>query len=374
MTTMGLAMFLSDVEMLEVINSLPEVEFAFGYGSGVMEQEGYDQPLSGARDFPMLDLVLAVRNSREWHQKNLERRVAMISNGLRNLNRDHYSTFARLVGPGGIAWVQEGFGAKAGLFWTCFTSGIYYNTMVPLTSTSHHGRLMKYGVISLDDLKTDLTEWTWLYTAGRLHKPVRIVRGEDGEIMPYARENLANAVRVALLLLPEAFNSQELFTTIAGLSYTGDIRMGLGEDQNKVQNIVTKAFGKFQDLYSPTLKGFMGLSTAGHGSTSYWQDSSPGAREKLAQALPLALKERLMAPTGMGWGQRPANLGYAGAIGNRACMADQVSCVLRAVVSRSSRWQTAKGLFTAGVAKSAVYAASKMMKATAARRIQREEL
>ncbi|CAN0421399.1 unnamed protein product, partial [Ectocarpus sp. 13 AM-2016] len=44
---------------------------------------------------------------------------------------------------------------------------LYYNALVPLSTTSHRGRSMKYGVISTKHLNEDLTDWTWLYTAGR---------------------------------------------------------------------------------------------------------------------------------------------------------------------------------------------------------------
>lgn len=33
-------------------------------------------------------------------------------------------------------------------------------------------RVIKYGVISMDQLKRDLREWDSLYVAGRLQKPV----------------------------------------------------------------------------------------------------------------------------------------------------------------------------------------------------------
>ena len=46
--------------------------------------------------------------------------------------------------------------------------------------------------------------------------------------------NLRAALTAALLLLPETFNDQQLLETIVGLSYTGDVRMGLAEDNRKV--------------------------------------------------------------------------------------------------------------------------------------------
>lgn len=44
---------------------------------------------------------------------------------------------------------------------------LYYNALVPMSTTSHRGRSMKYGVISMKHLTEDLEDWTWLYTAGR---------------------------------------------------------------------------------------------------------------------------------------------------------------------------------------------------------------
>ena len=72
----------------------------------------------------------------------------------------------------------------------------------------------------MDRLFRDLTEWETLYLAGRLHKPVRILR-DDARINLASRKNLRSAVRTALLLLPNQFTEEELFHTIAGLSYRG---------------------------------------------------------------------------------------------------------------------------------------------------------
>lgn len=44
---------------------------------------------------------------------------------------------------------------------------LYYNALVPMSTTSHRGRSMKYGVISMKHFTQDLSDWNWLYTAGR---------------------------------------------------------------------------------------------------------------------------------------------------------------------------------------------------------------
>ena len=91
------------------------------------------------------------------------------------------------------------------------------------------GITIKYGVISTAALLEDLNEWTTLYVSGRLHKPVRLLMEPSGEysaaLSQALRMNLHHALRVSALLLPERFDEMQLFSTIAGLSYTGDVRM-----------------------------------------------------------------------------------------------------------------------------------------------------
>jgi mitochondrial translocator assembly and maintenance protein 41 len=100
---------------------------------------------------------------------------------------------------------------------------MYYNTMVPIESGAHAGRLMKYGVITVRDLLTDLCDWKWLYAAGRMHKPIRTLHSNGNtELQTATQSNLDSAVRASLLQLPETFDAKDLYLTIAGLSYSGD--------------------------------------------------------------------------------------------------------------------------------------------------------
>ena len=55
-------------------------------------------------------------------------------------------------------------------------------------------RLMKYGVVSRDRILKDLLQWTDMYGAGRLHKPVKILKSDE-EIENAIVVNRENAVR-----------------------------------------------------------------------------------------------------------------------------------------------------------------------------------
>lgn len=78
----------------EIVDQFPPMAFAFAYGSAVFQQKGYD-----ALEKPMVDLVFAVDDVKEWHEGNLER------------HSHHYSSLKHL-GPRAIEWVQVGRGEK----------------------------------------------------------------------------------------------------------------------------------------------------------------------------------------------------------------------------------------------------------------------
>jgi translocator assembly and maintenance protein 41 len=126
--------------------------------------------------------------------------------------------------------------------------------------------MIKYGVIDMKDWIDDLLNWSELYVAGRMHKPVRsslpssqfhLFKGihskhaycpvvlqvrlfySDAATFPLqqteaapaapasgpftaARDiNLQHAMRCALLTLPDSFSHTQLFEGIASLSYAG---------------------------------------------------------------------------------------------------------------------------------------------------------
>ncbi|XP_076803686.1 phosphatidate cytidylyltransferase, mitochondrial-like isoform X2 [Clavelina lepadiformis] len=250
------------------------MSLAFSYGSGIFPQNEYSPPSSN-----MLDFVFVVRDPFAWHKRNLE------------MNKQDYSGLMRFAGAKRIKNLMQNYGAF-----------VYYNTGIPL-----EGRVIKYGVISEDNLVQDLVKWDTLYVAGRLHKPVHIVQ-HDFEASPKLLEglkaNLIGALLTSLLILPESFSETELFHTIAGLSYSGDFRMTLGEDRNKVSNIVNSNLERFQQLYYPVLEGVCETSRqmrAPLRSFIYWdkekrridQDKSPQIQHLHLQKLPFHLQTSL---------------------------------------------------------------------------------
>jgi translocator assembly and maintenance protein 41 len=151
---------------------------------------------------------------------------------------------------------------------------------------------IKYGVTSVDNLCSDLLNWNSLYLAGRMHKPLRIIK-DDPRVRLTQQVNLTSAVRAALLTLPAEFSEKQLFETIAGISYSGDPRMVLpGENRGKVGNIVSKQGPQFRELYYRLVTGLPSVHWPAE-STTIQQDTSPLARVAHLKKLPLVLLRRV---------------------------------------------------------------------------------
>ncbi|XP_040594173.1 phosphatidate cytidylyltransferase, mitochondrial isoform X4 [Mesocricetus auratus] len=213
----------SGVGLRRILAHFPEdLSLAFAYGSAVYRQAGP----SAHQENPMLDLVFTVDDPVAWHEKNLKK------------NWSHYS-FLKLLGPRIISLVQNNYGA-----------GVYFNPLIMCD-----GKLIKYGVISTGTLIDDLLNWNNLYIAGRLQKPVKIVSMNENVVLRSALDkNLKSAVTTACLMLPESFSEEDLFIEIAGLSYSGDFRMVIGEEKAKVLNIVKPNVAHFRELYGNILQ------------------------------------------------------------------------------------------------------------------------
>ena len=148
---------------------------------------------------------------------------------------------------------------------------------------------------TVDNLCSDLLNWNTLYLAGRMHKPIRIIK-DDPRVRLAQQVNLTSAIRAALLTLPEKFTETELFERIAGTSYAGDIRMLLPvENRNKVGNIVQKQGPQFKELYYRLVVGLPGVYWEYH-CTSIVQDTSPNARLAHLRKLPSGLLRGVASP------------------------------------------------------------------------------
>ncbi|KAH9447692.1 hypothetical protein Pst134EB_021697 [Puccinia striiformis f. sp. tritici] len=347
-------------ELNGILNTFkPPIRYALAYGSGVFPQKSYtylqDQPT------PMLDFIFAVSHPNHWHSMNLHH------------NPTHYSIPARLVGSDSVAWLQEnGPGA-----------GVWFNVQAKIND-----RVIKYGVVSIDSLCNDLLDWNTLYLSGRMHKPTHILR-DDPRVRLAQQVNLASAIRVSLLLLPETFNEESLYQTITGLSYTGDFRMNWGgENPKKVENIVERQIELFRILYRPliySLKShliFNPLDNSSSASTTYEkgvfvQDYSPQSRAKLLQKLPIQLKERIRTSY-----DQQSNLQQALSsepLSTTTTSSDELEILTKIttdngrfqeslrsalidIVARPTLHQSLKGIFSAGPIKSIRYAANKVLK------------
>jgi translocator assembly and maintenance protein 41 len=144
---------------------------------------------------------------------------------------------------------------------------------------------IKYGVTTVDNLCSDLLNWRSLYLAGRMHKPLRIIK-DDARVRLTQQVNLTSAVRAALLTLPQEFSETHLFERIAGISYMGDPRMMLpAENRGKVGNIVRNQAPQFKELYHRLVVGLPGVHWPVQSSTIQ-QDTTPHARSAHLRKLP----------------------------------------------------------------------------------------
>ncbi|KAI1775154.1 mitochondrial matrix Mmp37 [Hypoxylon cercidicola] len=287
-----------DREFKEVLRQLlwrfrAPIRYAFAYGSGVFPQSKGDTATEAeikavhpkapvavqkAQDGSpkMIDFIFGVSYTQHWHSLNLMQ------------HRDHYSMLGSL-GSGAVSYVQDKWGA-----------GVYFNPYVTVD-----GILIKYGVVNIDTLCRDLSEWDTLYLAGRLHKPVKILR-DDPRVRLANQINLLSALRTALLLLPPTFTERELYATIAGISYLGDPRMAFPtENPKKVANIVNHNMLNFRRLYAPLVESLPNVDYDDPAcSKPNWientdavlriqQDMDPVKRGNMVRRLPKAFRSKL---------------------------------------------------------------------------------
>jgi mitochondrial translocator assembly and maintenance protein 41 len=372
------------------------IRYAFAYGSGVFTQKGGQSSSSGttstahpnpheaitkvqAGGQKMIDFIFGVSYSQHWHSLNLQE------------HRNHYSAVGSL-GSYAVSKLQDSFGA-----------GLYFNPYVMV-----NGTLIKYGVVNIDTLCRDLSQWDTLYLAGRLQKPVKILR-DHPSVRLANQVNLISAVRTALLLLPPDFTEEQLYATITGISYMGDPRMSLpAEDPKKVLNIVQGQLPNFRRLYAPLIENLPNISFNDSVCTQKdWfddptinaklaQDMDPVKRGNMVRRLPKKFRDKLyfeyQAKFEIPRGEFNKMLEETKDDENGAGFKRQqggwfeqriakdtegIQTEVRQVIEKTIRWpstvQTVKGIVTAGLGRSWRYAREKREKHLASEARKREE-
>ncbi|KAJ1942426.1 Mitochondrial translocator assembly and maintenance protein 41 [Linderina pennispora] len=303
------------------------IRYAFAYGSGVYKQAGYS-----GQSKPMIDLVFAVSHPDHWHALNIAQ------------NRSHYS-FMGSLGADAVTFVQSQMGA-----------GVYYNPFVEI-----NGVVIKYGVVSMDTLSSDLLNWDSLYLAGRMHKPTLTLRRDP--LMRISKQvNLTHAMRAALLMLPKNFSSRELFHAIASLSFSGDFRMRVGgENPNKVGNIVDAQLPLFKSRYASIIEGLPNLEFIGQDLLQ--QDMGPSARAAMVRKMPNRFYAGLVRQGKKAGVRLPPGFGAEVVNTEKLVAVDQIADIAKkaveGIVARPALTQSLKGVLSSGVAKSLTYMRAK---------------
>ena len=197
----------------DFLNERPDVVAAFGYGSGVFKQLGYNN-----KEKPQIDLILIVSNIIEWHKKNIDK------------NPKDYSFIGKMF------FLNADVSKIKGITGITYQSNIDYNK-----------HLFKYGVIEYEDFVRHMETWDSFYVPGRFQKPILVIKSND-VIDNLILQNRRNACKIGLLFL-NSNNLNDLYLSICNLSYAGDTRMKVAENPNKVNNIVGASYDKFYEMY-----------------------------------------------------------------------------------------------------------------------------
>lgn len=200
-------------EILNFMASRPETVGIIGYGSGVNPQKGQENRK------PQIDLIVIVDDIKKWNIANIKQ------------NKKDYSFTSRL------------FFKYAPKKWLKNGGKICYLTYIPFNQSKY-----KIGTIEKTDFINDLEKWETFYIAGRMQKPILIVKS-DNEIEKAIDYNRKSAILVSKLLIEtKEINKKDFYITLGSLSYMGDTRMKIAENPDKVKNIIEGSM-QFYDIH-----------------------------------------------------------------------------------------------------------------------------
>ncbi|MQL96820.1 hypothetical protein Taro_029499 [Colocasia esculenta] len=295
-------------ELAGPLEMFPPVDFCCAYGSSLLPNNDNKSA--------MVDYILGVAEPVQWHAE--------------------------------ITRVADGIGV-----------GVHFNPFVQWKD-----KMIKYGVVGMQELARDLLAWDRFYLSGRLQKPVRILV-DNYDIEKVNAVNLKAATSAALLLSSPEFTEEELYSKICSLSYMGDLRMLFAEDKNKVNKIVKGSFGSFHKMYKPFIAeyitdGLLKSSTNGP-QKAFEQDCGLSASQSLFSSLPWTIRAGLKTA-------EKVTRDAGGAIPQVAVSSRQeaINCtrrVLRRLVMVSSARQAVSGVLAAGGVNAVRYLGKKMCRA-----------
>ena len=111
------------------------------------------------QELPSIDLIMAVDNTKEFHEENLSR------------NKTHYTYFIRSTKGKLVHKIQD------------MAARVHFNH-TKLTASEHIKELsngeasqvqIRYGIISLDDMLRDLQHWETLLTSSFMQRPFEVL-------------------------------------------------------------------------------------------------------------------------------------------------------------------------------------------------------
>ncbi len=166
--------------------------------------------------------------------------------------------------------------------------------------------------------------------------------------------------------MPESFTLQDLFTQITALSYTGDLRMVIGENKSKCVNIVTPQMSRFLDLYKPYLikETFENFLACNFETGKLTQSLDQHTIYHHLNLLPKNLIQTIVRHRFKSLPHYYDMEEYIFKLTNRNDYRESVKEALESIVKYTSTTQSAKGLLTAGLLKSFQYSLRKLKKMT----------
>lgn len=173
--------------------------------------------------------------------------------------------------------------------------------------------------------------------------------------------NRQSAIHACLLQLPEEFTEEELFLTLVSLSYNGDFRMIIGEDKNKIKNIVNAQLPLFNEIYQTYLDNLIEANILQKKDKKFIRDCNPRSVLHSLNLLPKRVQQNLYVEfnkTGKLFDIDDVLL----ALSRSYEYPTYLRKSLNRIVWKSSIGQSSKGLLTAGLFKSSKYSLLKLIK------------